>query len=140
MAFLIVAAGAAFLWHKLNLASRQPVLSIGSAAVKIAVADTPVKRQQGLSGRKSLRPDEGLFFIFNQPGFYPFWMKEMNFSIDIIWLDENKKIVDIDKNIPPQSFPQLFQSRRPVQYVLEVNAGFANRHQIGIGQQAQFFK
>lgn len=133
LAFLVAAGGAVFLWSQL---SGQPVLSIGPAKVRVAIADTPAERQQGLSGRKNLGPNEGLLFIFDKPGFYPFWMKEMNFPIDIIWLDGDWRVIDIDQYVPPQSFPRLFQSREPVQYVLEVNAGFAQKNKIGFGQRA----
>jgi uncharacterized membrane protein (UPF0127 family) len=91
-----------------------------------------------LSGRQELLPNEGALFIYQEPGFYHFWMKEMNFPIDIIWLlpEENKKevfkIVDITPTVSPDSFPQTFSSRVPSQYVLEVKAGFVKENDLKI--------
>ncbi len=111
------------------------VLRIGNAHVRIDIADTPALQEQGLSGRKVLSEDQGMYFIFNHPGIYPFWMKEMNFPIDIIWIDENMSVADITKRALPSSFPQTFVPRVPALYVLEVQAGFAERHGVKIGDQ-----
>ena len=62
-------------------------------------------------------------------------MKEMNFPIDIIWIGEHMSVVDITKSASPSSFPQTFVSSAPALYVLEVQAGFAERHGVKIGDQ-----
>ena len=111
------------------------IVKVGTARVLIDIADTPTLRARGLSGRKLLLDDQGMYFIFDHPGMYPFWMKEMNFPIDIIWIGEHMSVVDITKSASPSSFPQTFVSSAPALYVLEVQAGFAERHGVKIGDQ-----
>ena len=98
---------------------------------------------QGLSGRPSLDKNSGMLFDFAKPGRYGFWMKEMNIPIDIIWLDDNWRVIDLTENISPprlrsgQTLDSLtiYQPRAPARYVLEVNSGFTVAHQITIGAQ-----
>lgn len=104
------------------------MLTINDIDFSVEVADTPEKRAQGLSGREFLPEDEGLLFVFNNSGTYSFWMKEMNFPIDIIWIDENFVIEEITKNIAPETFPETFSSQNPAQYVLEINAGLSEKY------------
>lgn len=114
---------------------QSPVLKVGDTSIYVDIADTPALREQGLSGKISLPEDQGMYFIFDRPGFYPFWMKEMNFPIDIIWIGENMSVVDITVGAAPDSFPKTFAPTTPARYVLEVNAGFAERRGIKIGDQ-----
>ena len=107
-----------------------PVIQIGDATLRVEVADTDQKRVQGLSGRPSLAKNEGILFVFEEPGRYGFWMKDMNFSIDIIWIGQDKKVVEIMNTIVPETFPEVFYSKEPIQYVLEVNAGWAKENDV----------
>ena len=77
----------------------QKNLQIGERIIKVDISDTDCKRELGLSGRKNLLEDVGMLFVFNKEGNYPFWMKEMNFPIDIIWIDENFIIIYIKKEL-----------------------------------------
>lgn len=115
-----------------------PTLTIGGAKIVVEIAETPGARAQGLSGRISLPEKTGLLFIFDHPGQPGFWMKEMNFPIDIIWLDDNWKVVDITVDARPENYPEIYLPRSPVHYVLEVNAGFISAHNLKIGNQARF--
>ena len=108
-------------------------LVIGGAELKVEIADTPQKRIDGLSGRQNLDQNKGMLFIFEKPDHYSFWMKNMKFPIDIIWIDENKKIIDITKNASQESYPERFSPKIPAKYVLEVNAGWADKHNVKIG-------
>lgn len=108
-------------------------LKINDVEVQIELADTIAKRTLGLSGRDFLSENRGMFFIFDEPGFYSFWMRDMNFAIDIIWIDENFNIIDITKNVTPESFPKTFKPQEPVKYVLEVNSGWAGNNSIKVG-------
>lgn len=112
-----------------------PTLSVGTIVLKLEIADTVDERMLGLSNRKSLPQDTGLLFIFEESGDWGFWMKDMNFSIDIMWLDENFKVVGLKENATPGSYPQVFKSEKPAKYVLETNVGFAAKHNIEIGTQ-----
>lgn len=113
-------------------------VTVDGIGLNVDVADTPEKKAQGLSGRIGMGEDEGMLFVYDAPGLYTFWMKDMLFSIDIIWINENYEIVDIAKNALPDSFLQTFQPQKPAQYVLEVNAGFSDRNNIQIGSRVDF--
>jgi uncharacterized protein len=113
-------------------------LKIGSVTLNIGVANTDAERMQGLSGRSGLQENEGLLFIFEQQGYYGFWMKDMKFPIDIAWLDKNKKIIHIESNILPDTYPEVFSPTSPALYVLEASANFFENHQIKIGDVAEF--
>ncbi|MES2953754.1 MAG: DUF192 domain-containing protein [Patescibacteria group bacterium] len=112
---------------------KRTALRIGSTLVSAIVADTPAVREHGLSGRALLRENEGMLFVFERPDLYAFWMKDMLFSIDIIWMDTNGRVVDIAANLSPKTYPELFAPREKAQYALEVPAGFAARHRVEIG-------
>ena len=101
--------------------------------INVELADTAEKKSQGLSGRNSLLQNQGMLFVYDKPAFYSFWMKDMQFPIDIIWIDENYRVTDIAKSVPPDSFPQTFQPQNLAQYVLEVNAGFSDKNDIRVG-------
>jgi len=115
--------------------NNQPFVRIGSVEIPVELAADAATRQKGLSGRPSLDPDSGLLFIFDQPAIYTFWMPDMNFPIDIIWINDNK-VVDISKNVSnnfdPQN-PAFYKPAIPAQYVLEVNAGFSEKENIKVG-------
>ncbi len=115
-----------------------PTIKVGDVFINVELAVTPHEHAQGLSGRTSLPENQGMLFMFDKPGQYSFWMKDMNFPIDIIWIDENYRIADITKNLSPDTFPQSFQPSKPAQYVLEVTAGFADRNNINIGDAVDF--
>ncbi len=113
-------------------------LKISNKTLQIDLADTPATRERGLSGRVALAPDHGMLFVFEKKDRYGFWMKEMNFSIDIIWIDEAKKVVHIEKNVSPESFPKIFTPTEPAKYVLEVSAGFSDRNGLMVGDPVDF--
>ena len=100
---------------------------------RFEIADTPEKRIKGLSGRESLDEDAGLLFVYGEPGIYRIWMKDMNFPIDVIWFDQDYLVADMSRNIQPDSFPKIFKPLKPAKYILEVNAGFADKNGIKIG-------
>ena len=106
---------------------------IGNIVVKVKIAESPAEKQKGLSGRNFMRKNSGMLFIFSQPDFYPFWMKDMEFPIDIIWLDENLQIINIEKNITPDTFPKKFMPRLPAKYALEVNGGWSDKNEVKEG-------
>jgi uncharacterized membrane protein (UPF0127 family) len=108
---------------------------VNDIILNIEIADTPETRTQGLSGRSILQYDKGLLFIFEKSGFYPFWMKDMNFPIDIIWINKNLNIVHIKEKATPDSYPKTFVSGEPALYVLEVNAGVVADKKIKIGDK-----
>ena len=124
--------------YQFNEKSQSNFLKINDFTLEIEVAKTFNKKAQGLSGRDCILDNQGMFFIFKRPGHYPFWMKGMNFPIDIIWLDKELKIVEISKEIQPESFPKLLRPSVPIQYVLEVESGWADKHNIEQGDKCFF--
>ena len=78
-------------------------VEIGGSIVNVAIADTPESREQGLSGRPGLAANEGMLFVFPKDGRYAFWMKDMQFAIDITWISYSKEIVDIRESVGPES-------------------------------------
>jgi len=108
---------------------------INRSVIYIEVAQTSEEKQQGLSGRQSLGNNEGLLFVYDQPEQHQFWMKDMNFPIDIIWIADDYRVVDITKNLTPDTYPERFTSSKPAQYVLEVNAGYSDELDIRIGDE-----
>lgn len=111
------------------------VFSVGEEVIYAEIAQTPQQQSKGLSGRRSLSADRGMIFVYDEPGYYHFWMREMNFPIDIIWIDENYIIVDITENFAPQNYPGTITSKIPAKYVLEVNAFWAKTNHINVGMQ-----
>lgn len=114
----------------------------GDTSIAVEVADTEASREQGLSGRTGLNPDSGMLFIFGSPSLPGFWMKDMQFSLDMIFMDQNGAVVTIAKDATPESYqqqpPQVFYPAKPVVYVLEVPAGYAAARGISVGSQAVF--
>ena len=127
-------------FESLTINSTQNIksLNIRNITIAVEIADTPVSRKQGLSGRNALGYNQGMLFVYGEPGNYSFWMKDMKFPIDIIWIGKDKRIVDITKNISPETFPETFKSAIPAQYVLELNAGWADNNFIRVDDLVSF--
>ena len=94
---------------------------------------------RGLSDVKILDKDSGMLFVFPTKEVRTFWMKDMNFPLDIIWITDNK-IIGIEKNLQPEGSHPLrsYQSPSAVNYVLEVNAGFCEKEKIKIGDMLRY--
>lgn len=111
---------------------------IDRTALSVQIADTDALRELGLGDRSSLAADTGMLFVFPQAGAYAFWMKDMSFPLDIIWISSAHQIVYIAPDVSPSSYPHAFVSKSPAQYVLEVNAGYAAEHSIAVGDAVEF--
>jgi uncharacterized protein len=108
-------------------------VSIGDTVFTVKLANTPALRAQGLSGTIPLEDKQGMLFVFGSTGNYGFWMKDMSYPLDFIWIDENKRIVSITENIYPESYPAVFYSNTAILYVLEVPAGSIKRFSLQVG-------
>jgi hypothetical protein len=106
------------------------LLTINGNKIRIENAKSSQKKSEGLCCRDSLPDDHGMLFVYDQPGDYRFWMKDTKIPLDMIWIDSNKKIVHIEEDVQPSSYPKSFGSNDPAQYVLETNAGFVKKYQI----------
>lgn len=107
--------------------------TFADVSLKIEVASTPEARERGLSYRILLPADHAMLFVFPKDGQYGFWMKNMSIPIDIFWLDAEGRVVSIEKNISPETYPASFYPTSPARYVLETNGGFADLHQVATG-------
>lgn len=105
--------------------------------VTAELAVTDAERARGLMFRKSLLPEEGMLFVFDREDYYGFWMKNTLISLDIIWLDKNKIIVHIEKNVPPCSKDPCpsYEPNFPSSYVLELQAGSVERIGLKLGDR-----
>jgi len=125
----------------LNQNSKPPFVKINNLNIPVEVAADINSQQKGLSGREFLGEGKGMLFIFPKADYYQFWMPNMYFPIDIVWIEQGK-IVGIEKNISnefnPQN-PRFYQPPKPVSYVLEVNAGLAEKYNFNIGDKVEFF-
>jgi uncharacterized membrane protein (UPF0127 family) len=104
------------------------------AVIDIEIADTDYDRQLGLMKRISMEEKQGMLFIFPAEAMQSFWMRNTLISLDMIFINSNKKIITIHKNTKVLS-DQSYQSSAPAQYVLEVNAGFTDKYNIQAGDK-----
>jgi uncharacterized membrane protein (UPF0127 family) len=112
-------------------------IRIGDFSIPVEIARTDAEREKGLSGRDSLPPTKGLLFMFPDSDYHQFWMKDMNFSIDIIWISEDLEVIGIDRGISPDTYPRTFRPSQPVKYVLETNAEYADTYGLAVGQKVR---
>jgi len=115
--------------------NRVPTMSVGNERVEIEIAQTPDARNQGLSGRESLGENSGMLFIFESPDAYGFWMKDMKFPLDFIWIKDGK-VIEITPNVGFRDQTTIYTPKSAVDSVLEVNAGWASKNGIKVGDQA----
>lgn len=104
----------------------------------LEVADTDAKRIKGLSDRDALGEGRGMLFISDVAETQCFWMKDMRFSIDMIWLDDQKKVQKIVPSVSPDSYPSQFCHEQPSLYVLELNSGQSAKMGITVGETLIF--
>ena len=116
--------------------SRTHQLTIGSTTIDIEIADNETKRAQGLSNRVSLPDQSGMLFIFPEPVRHSFWMKDMNFPLDFIWI-KNGTAIQLSKDVPSTQPPVVLTPDDPVDQVLEVNAGFIDKNGIKVGDEVR---
>ena len=123
LCFLTVAAEAA---------GSAQVLIGDRLSVTVEVARTEAEKIRGLSGRMGLQPGRGMLFVYEVPARPLIWMRGMRFPLDILWIRDGR-IVDLVQRAKPPApgeAPEIFSAREEIQYVLEVPAGFAERHGI----------
>ena len=109
-------------------------------AVTSELAVTDEERQQGLMFREKLNPDQGMLFLFEEEGVHAFWMKNMRFAIDILWLDKDKRIVHIEPKVPPcpaEPCPSYDPGAKAM-YVLELESGAAEKHGLTLHGRLDF--
>jgi uncharacterized protein len=127
-------------------AARPAVIPLTLPSGKVLQTEVMVKdedRQMGLMFRPSLPLDHGMLFLFEQPDFHGIWMKNCKFPIDILWLDDERKVVHLDEAVPPctakedKNCPVYYPLRR-ASYVVELNSGQARKEKAVVGSSIKF--
>src|SRR3989344_9606330 len=106
----------------------------------VEIAQTAVEREKGLMFRENLNSDNGMLFIFPKAEKYGFWMKNTLIPLDIIWIDQNKTIVYIEKDVQPckiNNCPVYVPNKEAI-YVLEINAGLSEENNLSVGEIVEF--
>lgn len=120
----------------------QPTVTIRGRAFTVEVADTAEEQGRGLSGRDSLPEGAGMLFDFANPGFHTFWMNEMRFAIDIVFIFQGRVVVVVKGAQPPAGSEQgrlpIFRPPRPVDRVLEIQAGLSERYGFQEGDEVTY--
>ena len=118
----------------------EAVLCINEARINVLVADTPQERAAGLSGYAGLPENVGMLFVFPEPRQPSFWMKGMEFSLDLVWIREDT-VVQINASVPPpppntpdEQLPR-YHPTEPITHVLELTVGSAARYGITVGDR-----
>jgi uncharacterized membrane protein (UPF0127 family) len=117
---------------------------IGGAVIHAEVATTPAARAKGLGGRDSLADEAGMLFIFPTARQAAFWMKDMRFPLDFVWISADKRVVELTENVPPpppgtaDADLTFYKPAGQVQYVVEVNAGVIETAGIRVGDAVSF--
>ena len=117
-------------------------IMIDDIELTVQLADTEHRRADGLMFQEELPYDEGMLFIFDNSEKRTFWMSNMLFSLDIIWIDSQRNVVHIDNSVPPcdttetKACPRYDSGGKEVKYVLEVTAGFVDK--FNITEDSQF--
>ena len=122
-----------------KLFSSDKQIVINNKVFKIELAQDASQQARGLSGRLNLAENRGMLFVMANKSRPSFWMKDMFFPLDIIWIS-NDKVVDITNNAPivTDDYYITYAPKEPVDYVLEINAGLAEKYGIKIGDTVKF--
>jgi uncharacterized protein len=122
-------------------AYHEGVVTMAGRDVSIEIAETDDEQAQGLSGRKTIEENQGMLFNMPVPTLPTFWMKGMNFPIDIIWI-KGDEVVDISSNVPNEPGAadddlKTYSPKKPADRVLELKAGWTERNGLKIGDKVE---
>ena len=121
-----------------------PSVTVGETNWPVELAITPEERSQGLSGREALEPGTGMLFIYEDDRHLTFWMPDMNFPLDMVWIDSQCVVVDATLNaripLPGETREELprYSPSAHARFVLEINAGEFSEADLTPGEQATF--
>ncbi len=140
---LVVVAGVIFVNAASNnfhfpFTTSQPksTITIDGYTFHVTVANTEQEKETGLSNTPSLPQDQGMLFPFSKPDYYGFWMRNMNYPLDIIYIAHNKIVSiasDVTKPTSPSAPLPVYKPSQPADIVLEINGGLAKKYHFNIG-------
>lgn len=118
------------------------LLPDGFPLTVIAVT-SEIEKRKGLSGISFLPQTCGMLFVYDRPGFHQFWMAGCLIPLDIVWMDADKKVVEVAQNCPPvpnlaTGTPPMYGGNQPAQYILEIGAGQAHNHGLVLGAEVKW--
>lgn len=117
------------------VAGTYSTIQIDGIPIRVDIADTQEERKQGLSGRSGLEDSTGLLMVFDEPGYYGIWMKDMRFAIDVIWIGEDLHVIKILQHLTPDTYPEIFEPEQPAKYILETKAFFTDVYGLDVGDK-----
>lgn len=132
--FLVIISQAAF------GETRMIILYIGDNKLTVEVADTLEKQVQGLMFRESIPDNFGMLFVYNDEDTHSMWMKNTLVHLDLIFLDRDKRVIDMYIDVPPCKCPPCptYPSRKPAQYVLELKGNRSKKLGLKVGDRLFF--
>ncbi len=140
LAFALLMAGSYFM--STGQGPQSMVVSFPSGTqMTVEVADSPLLLYAGLAFRDSLPPNWGMLFLYDQAGFHRRNTRQYRFPVDIIWLDEGKRVLLITESVNPclsETCPEYGPSPEKARYVIETHAGFARREGLALGADLRF--
>lgn len=120
--------------------SDEPRVCFNDTCFDVEVVDNQQEREIGLMNRERMELDKGMLFVFDEVGNYPFWMKNTLIPLDMIWMDEDRKVVYVKRNaLPCEKDPcEIINPNANAKYVIELNSGISAQKGIAIGSIADF--
>ncbi len=114
----------------------------GAKCFYVELAVTPEERSRGLMFREHLDPDKGMLFIYPDEGVHSFWMKNTLIPLDMVWINGNREVISISKDVQPCQTSQcpLIGPGQKVKYVLELNGGTSDKIELAVGDKITFDK
>jgi uncharacterized protein len=112
------------------------------STVHVELATTDAQREYGLMGRTSLPEGRGMLFVHNEAADHAYWMYHCKIGLDIVWMDENRRIVEMSPDTPPcrgkASTCPSYGGHEPSKYVLELPVGAIKKHRLTAGETIDF--
>jgi len=139
--FVVLLVAIAAVVHGEELSpSTVPLTLPDGKTLQVEVARTEETRALGLMYRTALPEDRGMLFVFDRPGLYRFWMKNTLIPLDMVWMDDRKRIIHIEYQVPPCKLDPcpVYGPSAESLYVLEVISGVASRENLRPGQTLTF--
>jgi len=135
----VAIAAAILLFFAFSFFATSSVVSLvlGQKVYYLQTARTEAQREKGLGNRNNMPSNEGMLFIYGNMGKRCFWMKDMSFSLDMIWVDNGKHITHIEHNVTPDTYPDKTFCAF-AQDVIELPAGVADQYHLALGQTLTF--
>jgi len=134
----VIVLGSWWLYKQTRVRDGFVEVKVGEAKLHVIVRDTMEGRSKGLSGVEKLKSDEGMLFVFPVASKYSFWMREMKFDLDFVWIKDDR-VVEITENVSATGgVKSRVGPSEAVNKVLEVNSGWVKKHGIKVGDRVKY--